>query len=154
MKINSLFDKTLLRYLPLLASLWLLAACGGAELPPSHSVQLTEEFSLQRGAEIDRFQKYLQLEQRLFKQQDKQVYAATDPARSNSVARYSSGSLADPRGRQPNWNRSFELDAENARGGIFPVSRGPALSAGRPPIWQFPAGKKRATVSREPGTTG
>jgi alpha-beta hydrolase superfamily lysophospholipase len=119
MQSNSLFDNTLFQYLPLLTLLYLLAGCSGSDLPPSHSVQLTEEFSLQRGSEIDSFQKYLQLEQQLFTQLDKEVYAATDPARANSVARYSSGSLADPRGHRPDWNRSFELDADNARGGIL-----------------------------------
>ena len=119
MKNRSPFEQAFIRYLPLLACLCLLGACGGTELPPSHSVRLTHEYSLARGAEIDSFDKYLQLEQQLFRQLDDEVYAATAPAQGNSVARYSSGSLADPRQRLPDWNRSFELEADNARGGIL-----------------------------------
>ena len=105
--------------LPLLVSTLLLAGCGGSELPPSHAVNLNTEFSLQRASGIDSFEDYLKLEEQVFLQLDQEVYAATPAAPPNSVARYSGGSLADPRQHQPDWNRSFELGTDDPRGGVL-----------------------------------
>ncbi len=57
MQSKPFYDKTMFFCLPLLAFLCLLAGCSGSDLPPSHSVQLKEEFSLERSAEIDIFDK-------------------------------------------------------------------------------------------------
>jgi alpha-beta hydrolase superfamily lysophospholipase len=103
----------------LLISTLLLAGCGGSELPPSHAIDLDTEFSMERASDIDNFEDYLQVEENVFLQLDKEVYAATPAAPANSLARYSSGSLADPRQQQPDWNRSFELGADETRGGVL-----------------------------------
>ena len=61
--------------------------------------------------EVKSFEEYLQLEDRLFEQLEKEVYAETGAGSEYDIIRYSSGSLSDPQHRTPNWNRSFELEA-------------------------------------------
>jgi alpha-beta hydrolase superfamily lysophospholipase len=56
------------------------------------------------------------LEQRLYKQLDEKVYANTGTGPDQALNRYSPGSAADPRGRQSDWNRSFELGGDGAGG--------------------------------------
>ena len=107
------------RLATILATTLLLLACGGNELPPSHTERLDAEFSLSRAADITGFDDYLRLEDRVFKQLDEQVYAAEKAIPENPVARYYSGSLADPRQFQPDWNRSFELPTDKPRGGVL-----------------------------------
>jgi alpha-beta hydrolase superfamily lysophospholipase len=72
-----------------------------------HEVELEEEFTA--GSEVSDFAGYLKLEDRLFAELDRKVYAVTPPAAADSIRRYHGGSLADPRSGEPNWNRSFEL---------------------------------------------
>lgn len=87
------------------------------DLGPWHQADLDEEFTAESGT--NSFTAYMQLEQRLFEQLQREVYAHTGSARQNMVNRYFSGSLADP-GRWPrNWNRSFELTADTPRAGIL-----------------------------------
>ena len=65
------------------------------------------------------FSDYLALEQRLFRQLDEKVYAQSATGPDYALERYSPGSTADPKRRQPNWNRSFELPAESPLGGVL-----------------------------------
>ena len=75
-----------------------------------HEEKLNEEFTAERrDTDVRSFKDYLLLEDRLFQQLDRKVYANTDSGTKQQLNRYSSGSLADPRGRKINWNRSFEL---------------------------------------------
>jgi alpha-beta hydrolase superfamily lysophospholipase len=97
----------------------LLSGCGGAELEPWHTVELTEEFSADKSNEIDSFDAYLALEERLFAQLDREVYATTAVGPEYTLFRYSTGSAADPRNDQPDWNRSFELKADSPIGGVL-----------------------------------
>ncbi len=82
-----------------------------------HTEKLGEEFTADRAAEdVRNFQEYLQLEQRLFRQLDEKVYAKTGTGPAQALNRYSPGSAADPRKRQPDWNRSFEWEGTGAGG--------------------------------------
>lgn len=96
-----------------------LSGCSGGDLPLSHTVELTEEFSAEREEQVSSFQSYLHLEDRLFAQLDDLVYSNSATGPEYSLARYSKGSLADPSVRQPNWNRSFELQGSPDRGAIL-----------------------------------
>ena len=93
--------------------------CSGTPLKPWHTEKLTEEFKEHKADEVQSFDDYLQLEERLFKQLDEKVYAETETGPEHKLDRYSSGSAADPRKQQPNWNRSFELSVEKPRGGVL-----------------------------------
>jgi alpha-beta hydrolase superfamily lysophospholipase len=95
------------------------ASCGGEELQPWHTEKLTAEFSAAKLDEVRSFEDYKQLEDRLFLQLEQKVYARGEPGAAQELARYSSGSAADPRDDAPDWNRSFELPAEAAVGGVL-----------------------------------
>jgi alpha-beta hydrolase superfamily lysophospholipase len=88
-------------------------------LEPWHTEELTAEFTAQRADEIRTFDDYRQLEDELFAELDEKVYARVKTGPEYALARYSPGSAADPRGRSPDWNRSFELPVDEAVGGVL-----------------------------------
>ena len=91
----------------------------GPSLQLWHTEKLSAEFSLDKAKEVRSFDDYRQLEEKLFNQLDEKIYARTDSGPEFGFARYSAGSAADPRKHNPNWNRSFELPAQNPVGGIL-----------------------------------
>lgn len=93
--------------------------CSGPPLKPWHTEKLTEEFTAAMADEIRTFDDYRQLEDRLFAQLEEKVYARTETGPDYALVRYSTGSAADPQQRRPNWNRSFELSADNPVGGVL-----------------------------------
>ncbi len=93
--------------------------CGAPPLEPWHTEKLTAEFAADRADEIRTFEDYRQLENELFQQLDEKVYARVGTGPEYALARYSPGSAADPRGRSPDWNRSFELPVDDAVGGVL-----------------------------------
>jgi len=95
------------------------SGCGRPTLQPWHTERLTAEFTASRAGEIQTFSDYQRLEDDLFQQLDEQVYAHVGTGPEYELARYSSGSAADPHLRSPNWNRSFELGADNPIGGVL-----------------------------------
>ena len=96
-----------------------LSGCSSAPLHSWHTEKLTEEFTADRSDEVQSFDDYRALEDRLFAQLDREVYAQTETGPAHALVRYSRGSAADPHERQPNWNRSFELTADPPVGGIL-----------------------------------
>ena len=58
--------------------LLLLQGCSGAPLKPWHTEKLDEEFTQDKVEQVKNFNGYLQLEDRLFKQLDENVYAQTE----------------------------------------------------------------------------
>jgi len=86
---------------------------GRPDLRVWHLAELDEEFAAD--SDVDTFEQYLALEDRLFRQLDELVYAAVPVGRGQAINRYSRGSLSDPQRWSPNWNRSFELAAESPR---------------------------------------
>jgi pimeloyl-ACP methyl ester carboxylesterase len=84
-----------------------------------HTEKLNGEFTAEMsGDEVRSFGDYLELEQRLFGELDREVYDRTASGPQQILNRYSPGSAADPRGRDPNWNRSFEMKGDG-RGGVL-----------------------------------
>ena len=82
-----------------------------------HHADLDEEFTVE--SDVSSFSQYLALENRLFAQLDELVYAEVPQENSNTINRYSRGSLSDP-GRWPvNWNRSFELRNDEPTAGVL-----------------------------------
>ena len=96
-----------------------LPGCSSVPLHSWHTEKLTEEFTADRADEVQSFDDYRDLEDRLFAQLDQEVYAQTETGPAHALVRYSRGSAADPHERQPNWNRSFELAADPPVGGIL-----------------------------------
>jgi len=92
-------------------------ARSGPSLELWHTTELTEEFTVERADEIQTFTDYRRLEERLFTQMDREVYAHTKTGPTFELARYSTGSAVDLRGRNLNWNQSFELIATAPVGG-------------------------------------
>ena len=98
-----------------------IQAASGPELELWHTVDLDAEFTAADADNIRTLDDYLQMEEALFAQLDEEVYSHTATGPDYTLVRYSPGSAADPRSRQPDWNRSFELTAENPAGGVLLV---------------------------------
>lgn len=106
------------RFLAVAVALW-LQGCGDLTLQPWHTAALTEEFTAATADEVRTFEDYQLLEERLFAQLEEKVIAPTETGPAYALLRYSKGSAADPRQRRQNWNRSFELPADSAAGGVL-----------------------------------
>ncbi len=78
-----------------------------------HQARLDEEFTSH--SDVTSFADYLALEERLFRQLDERVYARVKPQEGSDINRYARGSLSDPQRWTPNWNRSYEMQAESAQ---------------------------------------
>lgn len=91
----------------------------GPPVQPWHQVELEEELTAANASEIRTLADYRRLEDRLFRELDAKVYAATPRGPEYALVRYSAGSASDPRQRDPNWNRTFELGPEDASGGVL-----------------------------------
>lgn len=76
-----------------------------------HTVHLTEEF--QAGSDVESFAEYLALEHRLFQELDAKIYDKVPKDQAEPYSRYSKGSRTDPTSTSRNWNRSFELEAQD-----------------------------------------
>ena len=96
-----------------------LAACGGQPLEPWHTVKLGEEFDAGTADEIRTFEEYRALEDRLFDELREEVYSQVETGPEFALFRYSAGSAADPFTREPDFNRSFELIPDAARGSVL-----------------------------------
>ena len=105
--------------LPLIIAAAFLAACSGQPLEPWHTAKLGEEFDAGRAEDIRTFDDYLALEERLFDELKNEVYSQVDTGPEFGLFRYSSGSAADPFVREPDFNRSFELVPDTARGSVL-----------------------------------
>jgi hypothetical protein len=91
------------------------------EMPPQlwHTEQLTAEFTAERADDVRSLDDYRRLEDRLFTELEEKIYARTGIGPAYALVRYSAGSAADPKRREPNWNRTFELPADGPVGGVL-----------------------------------
>jgi alpha-beta hydrolase superfamily lysophospholipase len=96
-----------------------IQGCSGPTLKPWHTEKLSAEFTVEKADKVISFDDYQRLEDELFAQLDEKVYANTATGPEYALVRYSTGSAADPQQRQPNWNRSFELNADVPVGGVL-----------------------------------
>jgi len=98
---------------------YVLWARGQPPLQLWHQVHLDEDFTAARAGEVTSLDDYLALEARVFEELDAKVYAQTPTGPSERLDRFSPGSASDPRQRQPNWNRTFELIPDEPIGGVL-----------------------------------
>ena len=89
------------------------------DLHPWHTVELDEEYNLEKQHEISSFDDYLRLEDRLFEQLQTEVYNRASTLPGSQLNRFDKNSLADPTHYQKNWNRSFILAPKQPRGGVL-----------------------------------
>ena len=92
---------------------------GLPELKVWHTARLDAEFRAEDAGRIRTIADYRSLEDRLFRQLRVEVYDRVRPEDRRRFNRYSSGSLADPTAQKIDWNRTFELGTDDARGGIL-----------------------------------
>jgi alpha-beta hydrolase superfamily lysophospholipase len=90
---------------------------GRADLSVWHLAELDEEFTVD--SSVSSFKDYLELEDRLFRQLDDEVYAEITPDQMGQINRYHKGSYSDPERWPRNWNRSFELPVKQPRAGVL-----------------------------------
>ena len=105
--------------IPVLLIAFCIVACGGQPLQPWHKTKLSSEFTAKDADEVITFDDYLALEERLFEELYDEVYSEVPTGDEFALVRYSSGSLSDPRTRDPDYNRTFEFVADQPRGGVL-----------------------------------
>ncbi len=109
----------LARIYPALALAIAFVSCRGPVLEPWHTEPLDDEFTVDHLDEVRTLADYLQLEDALFEQLQREVYDRVETGEGQELVRYSAGSAADPTDDVPNWNRSFELVPDEAIGGVL-----------------------------------
>src|SRR5512141_512461 len=101
------------------AAVWLYFALNGPEPQPWHRVELKEEFTAADADRVKSLADYRRLEDRLFEELRRQVYAKVVPGNLAPFNRYAVGSRSDPGVWPVNWNRTFEITPEHPVGGVL-----------------------------------
>jgi len=91
------------------------------DLQPWHLASLDGEFTARDHGELDSLEAYVHLEGALFRQLGEQVFASDQARQARPYIRYSSGSSARIRSREPDWNRTVERRHPSARGAAMLV---------------------------------
>ena len=89
------------------------------DLHPWHTVELDEEYTVEKLGKVSSFDDYLKLEDRLFEQLQTEIYNAPLTMPESRLNRFDKNSLADPTHYQKNWNRSFTMAPDNPKGGVL-----------------------------------
>ncbi|MFK7994073.1 MAG: alpha/beta hydrolase [Granulosicoccus sp.] len=97
----------------------LLSSCSTPSLSPWHTVSLESDFTASKERQFQSLDDYLQLEDVLFSELAEKINKEVATGGDHAMSRYSDGSMSDPLIRQPNWNRTFELEPETVRGGVL-----------------------------------
>jgi len=105
-----------------LATVWLVRGIDSRGMPDLqiwHTYNPNNEFRARDYPDGITFDEYQQLELRLTKELDEHIYATVDADDGEALNRYNKRSIvyAGPDGQA--WNRSFEIDTVNPRGGIL-----------------------------------
>jgi hypothetical protein len=101
------------------AGAWLYFALNGPEPQPWHQARLTEEFTAADAGRVTSIAAYRRLEDRLFDQLRRDVYAKVVPGNLAPFNRFAVGSRSDPGVWPVNWNRTFEIEPEHPVGGVL-----------------------------------
>ncbi len=91
----------------------------GPDLKPWHLAELDEEFRASRADELRGLDDYRRLEDRLFAQLKDEVYEKRPAGKEDGPSRFEAGSPTDPARLDVNWNRTFEMPAEEPRGAVL-----------------------------------
>jgi alpha-beta hydrolase superfamily lysophospholipase len=90
---------------------------GRPDLKIWHDAGLDEEFTVE--SSVTNFSEYVQLEEKLFQQLEKNVYSRIEPEDKHHLNRFNHGSMSDPSGWAQNWNRTFELSNSAPKAGVL-----------------------------------
>ena len=101
------------------AGLWLYFLLMGPELQPWHVARLEREFTVARAGKVTTVADYRRLEDQLFDELRRDVYAKVVPGNIAPFNRYAVGSRSDPGVWPVNWNRTFEITPERPVGGVL-----------------------------------
>jgi predicted alpha/beta-fold hydrolase len=82
-----------------------------------HTTVLKNEFTTH--SNVEDFDSYVALENRLFQELDNEVYDQVLKTEQNSVNRYTKNSFSDPKRWSKAWNKSFELPVKNPKMGVL-----------------------------------
>lgn len=82
-----------------------------------HETVLDEEFTADAG--LQTFDEYLELEERLFDQLDREIYQKIEKQDERAINRYFRGSHSDPNRWPTNWNRSFVMPVDKPAAGVL-----------------------------------
>lgn len=82
-----------------------------------HTETLTEEFTA--GADVSSFEEYHALEDRLFRELDDKIIKRSSWGNSDEIIRFQPGSVSNPARWKRNWNRSFLLEALDAKASVL-----------------------------------
>ena len=89
------------------------------ELSPWHTVDLEHEFEAEDARGGFDWDDYLALEDRLFRELDERVVRNRDSRAEPAWNRYAPGGVNNPAGFPRDWNRSYELEGRESRGGAL-----------------------------------
>ena len=87
------------------------------DLAPWHLAELDAEYTASSG--VKSLREYLALEQRLFEELEREVFAVTGPAAPYELNRYRRGSPSHPSRWPRDWNRTFELPADQPSAAVL-----------------------------------
>ena len=116
--------KVIISLLVILATIILVRAFDARRFPDLsswHRPIIDSEFSVDASKHITTLQDYLELEEKVFDEINREIYQSHPPNTLLPLSRYSSGSRVDPENFDQNWNRSFELTPSHIRGGALMI---------------------------------
>lgn len=82
-----------------------------------HTAQLENRF--EADSDIHTLEEYMALEDRLFEELDRQIYAKLKPNEKSMINRYTQNSYSDPKHWPVQWNRTIELPAKEPTAGVL-----------------------------------
>lgn len=106
----------------ILATVWLVRGLDARKLPELgiwHTYHPQHEFRARDYPDGISFEAYRELEMRLASELDEQVYASVRDASSEQLNRYNKHSFVYAGEAGQVWNRSFEIDTAEPRGGVL-----------------------------------
>lgn len=82
-----------------------------------HIKLLKNEFHIH--SYVKNFTSYIRLEEKLFKELETEIYNKVLPKEQNTINRYTTNSLSDPRRWDIHWNKSFEMKVKEPKGAVL-----------------------------------
>ncbi len=96
---------------------YVLLLRGFPDLKPWHEADLEQDF--RADMQVNTLAGYLEVEARAFAELHDEVLEQIESHDQFAFNRFTRGSLSDPERLQPNWNRTFELNKADPRGGVL-----------------------------------